>query len=294
MKRVLVVYYSQTGQLTSVIDSLIKPLVESKDIRVDRLKIEAVPAYPFPWKSKDFFEEFPETVLEIPCKIKPIEPQNYDYDVIILAYQPWYLSISRPMNAFLQSAQAKELLNGRNVITVIGCRNMWTQSQEKMKAHLKELNAKLVGNIVLQDKAYNLISVYTVLRWMLYGHKGNSGISQADIKRCETFGQYISERIRFNQPILQQSIISMGGVRVIPSLMLLEKRAIIVFRVFARFILKKAGHGSPSRRLRLLFFKGYLLFAILILSPIATLAAWILELFLHKTIQRQKDYFEGV
>lgn len=294
MKQVLLVYYSQTGQLSAVVDSLIEPLIASEDIQVNCLKIDPIPAYTFPWKTQDFFEEFPETVLEFPCMIKPLNIPKTHYDLIILAYQPWYLSISRPMNAFLQTAQAKTLLGGCEVVTVIGCRNMWTQAQEQMKGHLKALNAKLVGNIVLRDRAYNLVSVYTILRWMLKGKKGHSGISESDIKHCEVFGQYIHDRLISNQPIKQQDLLALGAVKVIASLMFLEKRAIILFRGFARFILKKGAHGSSARRLRLGFFKGYLLLAILILSPIATILVWILQLFFNKTIKDQIHHHEGV
>lgn len=53
---------------------------------------------------------------------------------------------------------------------------MWTNAQEKVKIRLKELHAELVGNIVLTDKAPNLISAYTIVKWMYSGKKKNTWV----------------------------------------------------------------------------------------------------------------------
>ena len=47
------------------------------------------------------------------------------FDLVILAYQVWYLAPSGPITAFLKSEAGRRLLHGRPVVTVIACRNMW-------------------------------------------------------------------------------------------------------------------------------------------------------------------------
>lgn len=291
---ILVVLYSQTGQLEEVMQSIMAPFSEHPDVKVHYYRIQPLNSYPFPWTMDAFFNEFPESVAGIPC---PIEEDtsllSQEFDLIFLGYQPWFLSISRPMNSFLQTKAAQNALKGKNIITVIGCRNMWTQAQETMKKHLNLIGAHLVGNIVLSDKAWNLISVYTILRWMLYGKKGNSGISKQDILHSRVFGKKILEQLIINQPIAQKSLVSLGAVQSLYGLTFLEKRAIILFRVFSSRILKYGDNHPQKRRLGLRLFRMYLFLGLLI-SPIAFVVIKIYSIFNKEAVKKSSSYFEGV
>src|SRR3546814_10066128 len=61
MKRVLVVYFSQTGQLRRVAESLCAPLTAA-GVEVDWCELQPRQPYPFPWPFFRFFDQFPETV----------------------------------------------------------------------------------------------------------------------------------------------------------------------------------------------------------------------------------------
>lgn len=291
---VLVIYYSQTGQLEQIIDSIIRPLELEQTLSVDKLIIKPSPDFPFPWSSTAFFEQFPESVMGIPCPLAENKLPDKEYDLIILGYQPWYLSVSRPIMSFLQLPATRKLFQDKKVITVIGCRNMWTQAQEMMKKQLISLNARLVGNIVLRDRAYNLVSVYTVLRWMLYGKKGASGVSGKDIDHASLYGEYIKNSLLGNQPIEQNELVTLGAVEAVNGLILLEKRAIVIFRLFAAYVLKKGPYGSKLRAKRLLLFRIYLMVGIIILSPIAFILGQLRGLLARKQVAKEKKYFEGV
>ena len=170
-KNVLVIYYSQSGQLKEIADQVAKPLREDNRIQLDFLNIEMENEFPFPWTNETFFGAFPDTFLQNSHPIKPVSEQilSKKYDLIFFAYQPWYLSPSIPANSFLKSQYAKQLFDNTPVITIIGSRNMWAMAQEKVKKIFQELNAKLVGNIALADRNPNLISAYTIVKWMFSG-----------------------------------------------------------------------------------------------------------------------------
>src|SRR5512138_3283319 len=105
MKRILIIYYTQTGQLKEIIDSVVAPLKNDCQLFYEELK--PVPAFPFPWSGKSFFQAFPESVKEIPCELEPFKNNpDENYDLVILAYQVWYLSPSIPVNSFLQTETA--------------------------------------------------------------------------------------------------------------------------------------------------------------------------------------------
>ena len=127
---ILILYYSQTGQLRSILDSLFSEQQTACDIDI----VEIMPRvnFPFPWKAADFFDCMPESVLQIPEAIEPISFSDKKYDLIVLGYQPWFLSPSIPFNSFLHSTDAK-FLQGKNILTVIGSRNMWLNAQEKLE-----------------------------------------------------------------------------------------------------------------------------------------------------------------
>ena len=160
MKNVLVIHYSQSGQLTEILDNLTLPFTSDDEINITHYIIEM--------EKSAFFNAFPESFLQIPAAIKP--PSNAilekQYDLIILGYQVWYLSPSIPVNSFLKSAFAKQIFKNTPVITVIGARNMWVKAQEKMKVLLTDVGANLVGNIALVDRNINHVSVVTIVHWM--------------------------------------------------------------------------------------------------------------------------------
>ena len=132
MKKVLVIYYTQTGQLQSAVKSTLAPL-EQNGVLIDYLQIQPRKAYPYPWSYMEFFDIFPETVHGKPTELEPFAiNSNVNYDLVVIAYQPWFLSICVPINSFLQTDEAKKLLKDKPVVTILACRNMWLNGQEKM------------------------------------------------------------------------------------------------------------------------------------------------------------------
>ena len=59
MKKVLVIYYTQTGQLQNAVKSTLAPL-EKAGVSIDYLHIKPKKAYPYPWSYMEFFDIFPE------------------------------------------------------------------------------------------------------------------------------------------------------------------------------------------------------------------------------------------
>ena len=71
-KHVLVLYYTQTGQLSDIVDSFSQPLQDA-GVTVEKALIKVKNNYPFPWTSDNFFNEMPESVLGIPTELLPFE-----------------------------------------------------------------------------------------------------------------------------------------------------------------------------------------------------------------------------
>ncbi|HUR28427.1 MAG TPA: dialkylresorcinol condensing enzyme, partial [Planctomycetota bacterium] len=154
MKRVLVVQYSQSGQLCDVLSSLTAPLAADPSIELTIETLRPVTPYPFPWPVLRFFDTFPEAIYLDPPPLQElaVDPARR-FDVVILGYQAWFLSPSLPVTAFLKSPEASRLLRDTPVVTVVACRDMWLMAQERVKELLAAVGARLVGHVALTDEA---------------------------------------------------------------------------------------------------------------------------------------------
>jgi hypothetical protein len=301
-KKILVVYYTQTGQLLDVVNSVLSPLAGNHEISVVFEALRPNPPFPFPWTSDAFFQAMPECVKGIPCELEPLSLNGQeDFDLIIFAWQPWFLSPSIPIHTFLQSSVARRLISGKPVITIIGSRNMWVMGQEVIKDYIREAQGRLAGNIVLFDRASNLLSVVSIIRWMFTGKKERymkifppAGISQTDINGASQYGQIILEALQNNNiENVGIKLVEAGSVDVQPDLVMIEKRGKVFFRLWADFILKKGSHGAASRLNRVRLFKYYLLIVIYLASPFATILFYITKPFRSKAIKKQISFYQS-
>ncbi len=301
MKRILIIYYTQSGQLKQISDSVAGPLMSENDIVVDYYRIKPVEDYPFPWPSDEFFDCMPESVEKVPVELDLSDfPANNNYDLVILSYQVWYLSPAIPVTSFLKSDVAKEFLNGKKVVTLLGVRNMWVVAQEYVKEKLIQNHAKVVGNIVLSDKSHNLVSVLTIIKWLMGGNKGpysflpEAGVSEKDIRNAAVFARPIKQALKNNDyGSLQKELVALDGVRVKYHLMQMEKNAFRIFRIWAKLIRKKGEAKNKKRLVRVRLFKYYLLFVIFVLSPVASLVFHVKRFVMFKRAKKQLNYYMG-
>jgi hypothetical protein len=301
LKKILVIYYTQTGQAKLALDAVLKPFIGNSEYSVHYELIRPKKQLPYPWKYSEFFDVFPENVHAIPFELEPltVDP-NENFDLVVIGYQPWFLSICRPVNSFLLSNAAKKLLNGKPVITVINCRNMWLGAQEKMKQRLLDLNAKLVGNVVFADRSSNLTSLVTVLAFELKGVKQKYmgmfpryGVSDKDVEHAPEVGKLIETSLKQNNfEKLQDLIVAKDFVTVKPNLLLMEGRGRALFPLYANYVSKKGTAKSEERRGRVRTFGIVLPTAILILSPIITIVSRLAPLIAYRKMKKEIQYYQ--
>jgi len=294
-----VFYYTQSGQALHVAKSICEPLETEVSAEKENCVIykEIVPLqkYPFPWNKKEFFDTFPETYLELPpSDIASIDFSDIqDADLIMIVGQSWFLSPSLPIQSFLANKTVREYLNGRNIIFVNACRNMWLMTSRKIRRQLEDIHAHLIGHIVLQDKAPNLVSVLTIVRWLLYGKKEaawllpQAGISQKELKNVSRFGKVIRQswyQDHFSH--LQEDLLAAGAIIYKPSIIFMEKAGHRMFHFWANYIRQKGAFRNPRRYFRTNLFFIYLLTVLFLVSPFSQLFFY-LTYPLHP-INRQK------
>ena len=298
-KNILVIYYSQTGQLEDIVQNIAHPFENNEQYKVTYYNIKLKEDFPFPWPSDVFFNTFPESYLQIPSEIFPPSDEvlNTKFDLILFGYQVWYLTPSIPVISFLKSGFAENILKDTPIVTISGTRNMWMLSQEKLKVYLKNMNAKLVGNIALVDRHDNYTSVLTILRWLTTGKKEASGmlpaagISQEEIDGAGKYGEIIKTYLDRNDfADLQPDLVKNGAVEIRPFLVRVEKVGNKIFTVWSNLIIRK----KEKRPLLIKFFKVYLMAAIWIISPIVLVPHILMTPILWWKRKKQREYLQGI
>jgi len=300
MKNVLVIYYTQSGQLESIARNIAKPFLDSEEINLTFHEIQLEKPFPFPWNKESFFDAFPESFLQIPAALKPVSEEilNTKFDLVLFHYQVWYLSPSIPINSFLKSDDAKKILNNTPVITISGSRNMWIMAQEKIKVLLRKANANLVGNVALVDRVGNLISVITIVEWMFSGVKKKylgifplPGVSEKDIQESSQFGEIMLDSLQKNNLAqLQPKLVDAGAVKISSYLVTVDKTANKIFNKWSNIIYK----NQKNRKQLLKVFNVYLFLAIWLISPIVYILHLITYPLKLKSIKKETQYYQGV
>jgi len=292
---ILVIYYTQTGQILDVCESIFSEIQNFTDVNISYKEIKPIPKFDFPWTMQKFFDVFPDSVSLNACELDNSEfTDNENYDLIVLAGQVWYLSPSIPISSFLQSEEAAQILNNKNVVTIYGVRNMWVNAHKQTQRLIKNNGGNLVGNIVLSDRVNNLVSVITIVRWLIEGKKEARGIWPAagimknDILEAKKYGRIIYDSL-LNDDLgnLQANLLNAGAIKLNYTIMKTEQTGGRIFRIWNDKILKRGNLSTSKLKRRLKLFKYYLYFAIFAVSPFASIIFKLKKVIFSKKAKKE-------
>ena len=194
-RRALVLCWSQTGQLERAARAFAGPF-EDGGWEVEWAELAPARDYPFPWSGREFFGVFPEAVAGPPPELRPlaVDPDER-FDLVILAYQVWYLAPSPPVQALFESPYAR-LLADTPVVTLIACRNMWYTAARMLRPRLDRAGARFVGAVAATDQGSAIASLVTTPRWLLTGKQDRflgvlppPGIGEPGLRLLEDSGR---------------------------------------------------------------------------------------------------------
>ena len=299
LKRVLVVSYSQTGQLSDIAAQVIAPLRESGHFVHLETLVPATP-FPFPWPIVDFVDAMPECVQLDAPPLKPLTiAGDTNFDLIILCYQVWFLSPALPITAFLQSTEGKRLIDGKPVVTLVACRNMWLSAQETMRQLIARAGGKLCDHIAFTDRGHPLATFITTPRWVLTGKRDRflgmppAGVAAAEIRGASRFGRALAAKLNSNEETTGQPLLTgLRAVVVNPRLAISERAGRRAFGVWSRLIRCFGKRGSWQRRPVLLVFSLYLIVMVLTVVPTSLLLQWLLSPLLKSRLEGLRTQLE--
>ena len=299
MKNVLVINYSQTGQLAEISAQVVAPLrAAGHAVHVETLMPET--PFPWPWPIVDFVDAFPECVQLDAPPLKPLSiSADQPFDLVILTYQVWYLSPALPMTAFLKSTEGKCLINGKPVITLVACRNMWLSAQETMKQLIAEAGGMLRDHLAFTDQGHALATFITTPRWVLTGKRNRflglppAGVAPEEIRGASRFGRALAAALDANAEKLEAPMLTgLRAATVNPRLALSERAAHRAFKVWSKLIRFFGQRGQWRRRPILLVFALYLITLVLTVVPLSLLLQWLFSPLLKPRLERLKTELE--
>lgn len=293
-KKVLAIYYTQSGQMSEIIDSFTST-IEGPGISLEKVQIHPETNFDFPWTGKRFFSVMPDCVMGNPRPLQPYTLKENHYDLVILAYQPWFLSPSIPSSTLLQDPSFQAVIKNTPVVTISAGRNMWLNAFDKIKLLLANAGARHVGNVALVDRHSNPVSFVTIFYWMLKGKKERylnifpkPGVSEQDIQRTAVYGEAVAAHLQSNNwDNLQQQLVNQGAVMIKYPLMVIEGKAKHIFKAWAKVIIKRKNQLPWTEA-----FKYYLFIALFLGAPILlTLDAFLIRPFTGKQIRNKKLHY---
>lgn len=268
-------HFSQTGQVARAARRLAAPLAQAHDVELVEEVLRPRRPYPFPWPFWRFLDAMPETVLLEPPELEPlsVRPDEH-FDLVVLAYQVWYLAPAGPMTAFLKGEAGRQLLRGRPVVTVIACRNMWLSAQETVKRLIGDAGGQLRDNVVFTDRGSALASFITTPRWLLTGRRDAfwglpaAGVAEEDIANADRFGRALLAALRADRErVAAPMLAGLGAASVDPRLIFSERAGQRAFSVWSRLIRLGGPPGAAGRAPLLALFCVYLVTMILVVVP---------------------------
>ncbi|MDR2533225.1 MAG: hypothetical protein LBC81_00340 [Tannerellaceae bacterium] len=293
MSQIVAFYYSQTGQGLDILRSVCRPLADAGHEIVYR---EIIPeeAFPYPWSADAFFDAFPESRQGIGCTTVVSGLSDVpDPALVIIAWPAWFLSPAIPVHGFFANEAVRGYLRGKDVVSICGCRNMWIKAQEGVNAYMDSCGARRRGVIILQDRHHNLVSVITIIRWLIGGRRErrglfpDAGVSRRDIEGAAVFGGIIAGALG-EYDNLQSRLLGAGAVRYKPDIAFVEKIGHSIFGIWSEWILRKGKAGDARRAFRLKLFKYYLFTVLFLVSPVGLLAFYATYPFRIRGIRRER------
>lgn len=299
LKNVLVVNYSQTGQLAQITAQLVEPLrAAGHRVHLETLVPEA--AYPWPWPIIDFVDAFPECVQLDAPPLKPLSiAADTPFDLVILTYQVWYLSPALPMTAFLHSPAGRQLIHGKPIVTLVACRNMWLSAQQTMQRLIGEAGGQLRDHLAFTDQGHPLATFITTPRWVLTGRRDRflglpaAGVAAEEIRQASRFGRALADALeRDEEKSAAPMLAGLRAVTVNARLALSERAGQRAFRVWSKLIRAFGKRGQWRRRPILLIFTLYLITLVLTVVPLSLLLQWLFSPLLKPRLERLKTELE--
>jgi menaquinone-dependent protoporphyrinogen IX oxidase len=172
--RVLLLYYSYTGQAQKVLEAAGEVFrgrgcdVQTAEIKfTDKRYAEKFSRFPMRRVWPDMLSVLGAQKRNETGEIQtPDTVRDGDYDLILIGSPTWWDNVSMPLRSFLKSDEARKLLSDKPFAVLIVCRQFWRKNLEGVRELAGEQGGRYVDEIHFTYPGDNLRSMLALTSYL--------------------------------------------------------------------------------------------------------------------------------
>ncbi len=210
--RVLLLYYSYTGQARKVLEAAGEVFAERGfEVHVAPIEFtdpryaERFSRFPMNHMWRDFFGMLPAQTMKATGQIRtPDEVRRTDYDLICIGSPTWGRDVSMPLRSFLKSGEARPLLNGKPFAVFVVCRRYWKENLNAVRKLAEQAGGRYEGGIHFGYPGDQLRSMLSLTSYLGSGQYRDrylgvriptTNISEAQLDETRRFAADLADRV---------------------------------------------------------------------------------------------------
>jgi flavodoxin len=153
--RILLVYYSYTGQSLKVLEAA-EEVFRERGCEVHKARIEFTDErfaerftrFPMRHVWRDMFSVLPAQRRRLSGEIRtPDQATTGDYDFVCIGSPTWWRDASMPIRSFLTSDEATITLSGKSFAVFVVCRRYWRENMDTVRELGTSRGGRFLGGI---------------------------------------------------------------------------------------------------------------------------------------------------
>jgi menaquinone-dependent protoporphyrinogen IX oxidase len=216
-RRVLLLYYSYTGQSSRVLEAagetfrergceVHKAPIEFTDQRFSKRFSRFPMRHVWPDMLSVLRAQKRRTTGEIRT---PDAVRNGDYDLICIGSPTWWDSVSMPMRSFLKSDEARNVLDGKPFAVFVVCRQYWRQNLTEVRRLAEQQGGRYVDGIHFTYPGDPLRSLLSLTSYLGSGEYRDrylgvrippTNVQPEQLEQTRTFAGSLADRLFATDP----------------------------------------------------------------------------------------------
>ncbi|MEI6254577.1 MAG: flavodoxin family protein [Mycobacteriaceae bacterium] len=210
--RVLLLYYSYTGQARKVLDAA-GEVFRERGCEVYTAPIEFTdPRYAERFSRFPMNRTWPDFLSVLPAQTRkatgairtPDEVRRGDYDLICIGSPTWWRDVSMPLRSFLKSGEARPLLQGKPFAVFVVCRRYWRENLNAVRKLAEKAGGRYEGGIHFGYPGSQLRSMLSLTSYLGSGEYRErylgvripvTNISEAQLDETRRFAAGLADRV---------------------------------------------------------------------------------------------------
>jgi menaquinone-dependent protoporphyrinogen IX oxidase len=172
--RVLLLYYSYTGQSHKVLETA-GEVLRNRGCEVREAEIKFTDQrYAAKFSRFPMRRVWPDMLSVLGAQKRneiggiqtPDTVRGADYDLILIGSPTWWDNVSMPLRSFLKSDEARKLLSGKPFAVFVVCRTFWRENLQAVRELAEEQGGRYVDEIHFTYPGDNLRSMLALTSYL--------------------------------------------------------------------------------------------------------------------------------